>query len=165
MIVQPIWLRWDIYEPTTKRPEKVDHNAITGEELRKRHAEHFQKMDAHIRELNKKYGKTVLYIAPAPQALIALREKIIAGAAPGLKVQEDLFSDELGHGKPPLMALVGYVNYATIYRRCPIGLPVPEILKQAKLGDQEETLNHLLRELAWDAVCEHALSGVNFSGK
>ncbi len=37
VVVQPIWLRWDIYEPTTKRPAKVDHNAITGEELRKRH--------------------------------------------------------------------------------------------------------------------------------
>ena len=42
ILVQPIWLRWDIYEPTTKRPEKVDHNAITGEELRKRHAVVFQ---------------------------------------------------------------------------------------------------------------------------
>jgi hypothetical protein len=160
VIVQPIWLRWDIYEPTTKRPEKVYHNAITGEELRSRHAEHFQKMDEHIRELNKKYGKTVLYIAPAPQALIALREKIIAGQAPGLKVQEDLFTDALGHGKPPLMVLVGYVNYATIYRRCPVGLPVPAILKQAKLGDDEGSLNLLLQELAWDAVLQHPLSGV-----
>ena len=160
VIVQPIWLRWDIYEPTTKRPAKVDHNAITGEELRKRHAEHFRTMDEHIRELNKKYGKTVMSIAPAPQAVIALREKIIAGEAPGLNVQEDLFSDELGHGKPPLMALVGYVNYATIYRRSPIGLPVPGILKQAKLGDHEEPLNRLLQELAWNAVLEHPLSGV-----
>lgn len=160
VIVQPIWLRWDIYEPTTKRPAKVDHNDITGKELRKRHAEHFQKMDEHIRELNQKYGKTVLYVAPAPQAVIALREKIIAGEAPGLKVQEDLFTDELGHGKPPLMALVGYCNYATIYRRSPVGLPVPAILKQAKLGDQEEALNRLLQELAWDAVLQHPLSGL-----
>lgn len=160
IIVQPIWLRWDIYEPTTPRPAKVDHNAITGAELRKRHAEHFQKMDEHIRELNKKYGKTVLYIAPAPQAVIALREKIIAGEAPGLKVQEDLFTDPLGHGKPPLMALVGYCNYATIYRRSPVGLPVPAILKQAKLGEDEEKLNRLLQELAWDAVQQHPLSGL-----
>ena len=160
VIVQPIWLRWDIYEPTTKRPDKVDHNAITGEELRLRHAEHFQKMDEHIRELNKKFGKTVLYVAPAPQALITLREKIIAGQAPGLKVQEDLFTDALGHGKPPLMALVGYVNFATIYRRSPVGLPVPAILKQAKLGDQEESLNRLLQELAWDATLQHPLSGL-----
>lgn len=160
VIVQPIWLRWDIYEPTTKRPAKVDHNAITAEELRKRHAEHFAKMDEHIRELNKKYGKTVLYLAPAPQAVIALREKIIAGEAPGLKVQEDLFTDELGHGKPPLMALVGYCNYAVIYRRSPVGLPVPAILKRANLGEHEESLNRLLQELAWDAVLQHPLSGL-----
>lgn len=160
VIVQPIWLRWDIYEPTTQRPAKVDHNAITGEELRTRHAEHFQKMDEHVRDLNKKFGKTILYVAPAPQAVIALREKIIASEAPGLKVQEDLFTDELGHGKPPLMALVGYVNFATIYRRSPVGLPVPEILKQSKLGDQEEKLNLLLQELAWKAVLEHPLSGL-----
>ena len=125
VVVQPIWLRWGIYEPTTKRPSKVDHNAITGEELRKRHDVHFQKMDEHIRKLNQKYGKRVLYVAPAPQAVIALREKIIAGQAPGLKVQKDLFSDELGHGKPPLMALVAYCDYAVIYRRSPVGLPVP----------------------------------------
>src|SRR5262249_22485615 len=37
VLVQPIWLRGDVYEPTTKPPDKVDHNAITGEELRKRH--------------------------------------------------------------------------------------------------------------------------------
>jgi hypothetical protein len=164
VIVQPIWLRWDIYEPTTKRPAKVDHNDITGGELRKRHSEHFRKMDEHIRELNEKYrrqvGQTVMYVAPAPQALIALREAIIAGKAPGLKQQEDLFTDALGHGTAPLKALVAYVNYATIYRRSPVGLPLPAILKQAKLGDEEEKLNRLLQELAWDAVVQHPLSGV-----
>jgi hypothetical protein len=160
IVVQPIWLRWDIYEPTTKRPSKVDHNAITGKELRKRHQVYFKEMDAHVQELNKQAGKTVLYIVPAAQALIALREKIIAGKAPGLKTQEDLFTDALGHGKPPLQALVGYCNYAVIYRRSPVGLPTPEVLKRAKLGDQEEKLNRLLQELAWEAVVQHPLSGV-----
>ena len=56
IIVQPIWLRWDIYEPTTKRPEKVDHNAITGEELRERHAEHFKKWMLISRNLIKNMG-------------------------------------------------------------------------------------------------------------
>src|SRR6266513_1363596 len=79
ILVQPIWLRWDVYEPTTKKPAKVDHNAITGEELRKRHEPYFKSMDEHVRELNKKQGKTVLFVVPAPQAVIALREKIIAG--------------------------------------------------------------------------------------
>jgi hypothetical protein len=160
IVVQPIWLRWDIYEPTTKRPGKVDHNAITGEELRKRHAVYFKEMDEYIRDLNQKQGKMVLYVVPAAQAVIALREKIIAGQAPGLKTQEDLFTDELGHGKAPLQALVAYCNYAVIYRRNPVGLPVPGILKQARLGDQEEKLNRLLQELAWEAVLQHPLSGV-----
>jgi hypothetical protein len=165
ILVQPIWLRWDVYEPTTKRPQKVDHNAITGEELRKRHEVYFKAMNEHIRELNQKQGKTVLYVVPAAQAVIALREKIIAGQAPGLKAQEDLFSDALGHGKPPLQALVGYCNFAVMYRRNPIGLPVPAVLKQAKLGDQEEKLNRLLQELAWEAVTEHPLSGVRVAAK
>ena len=102
----------------------------------------------------------MLFVVPAAQAVIGLREKIIAGKAPGLKSQEDLFTDELGHGKPPLQALVAYCNYAVIYRRSPVGLPVPSILKGAKLGDQEEKLNRLLQELAWEAVIQHPLSGV-----
>jgi len=165
ILVQPIWLRWDIYEPTTKRPEKVDHNAITGEELRKRHAVYFRAINEHIQELNKKQGKTVLYVVPAPQAVIALREKIIAGQAPGLNAQEDLFTDALGHGKPPLQALVAYCNYAVMYRRNPVGLPVPNVLKQAKLGNQEEKLNRLLQELAWEAVTQHPLSGVRLEAQ
>jgi hypothetical protein len=165
VLVQPIWLRADIYEPTTKRPAKVDHNAITIEELRNRHAVYFKEMDAHIRDLNKKLGKTVLYIVPAPYAVIALREKIVAGQAPGLKKQSDLFTDATGHGTQVLKALVGYVNFAVIYRRSPVGLPVPEILKQAKLGDQEAKLNTLLQELAWDAVTQHPLAGVRLDAK
>jgi hypothetical protein len=92
--------------------------------------------------------------------VIALREKIVAGQAPGLKKQSDLFTDATGHGTPALKTLVGYVNFAVIYRRSPIGLPVPEILKTAKLGDQEAALNTLLQVLAWDAVTQHPLSGV-----
>ncbi|HEX3152764.1 MAG TPA: SGNH/GDSL hydrolase family protein [Gemmataceae bacterium] len=158
--VQPIWLRWDIYEPTTKRPEKVDHNDITVEELHKRHAVYFKSMDDYIQEMNKKLGKTVLFEVPAPQAVIALREKIIEGKAPGLKTQENLFTDPLGHGTAPLQVLVAYCNYAVIYRRSPVGLPVPNALKAAKLGDDEEKLNRLLQELAWDAVKQHPLSGI-----
>ena len=94
-----------------------------------------------------------------------MREKIVAGKAPGLKKQADLFSDALGHGRPPLMALVGYCNYAVIYRQSPVGQSAPGILKQANLGDNEEKLNRLLQELAWEAVTQHPLSGVRAEGK
>ena len=75
----------------------------------------------------------MLFVVPVGQAVLALREKIIAGQAPGLKAQEDLFTDALGHPKPPLQALVTYCHYAVIYRKSPVGLPPPSALAQ----DQE----------------------------
>jgi hypothetical protein len=154
--VQEFWLPFDIYDTTFKqRPPKVDHNALTAAELRKLHEPYFKSMDAHVRELNKKLGKDVLHVVPVGQAVIALREKIIAGQAPGLKTQEDLFTDAIGHAKPPLQALVAYCHFAVIYRRTPVGLPKPAVLAKA-----DDKLNRLLQELAWDAVIQHPLSGV-----
>ncbi len=163
--VQEFWLPFDIYDTTfKKRPKKVDHNAPTGSELRALHEPYFKSMDAHVKELNAKLGKQVLYVVPVGQAVIALREKIIAGQAPGLKAQEDLFTDAIGHARAPLQALVAYCHFAVIYRRSPVGLPLPEVLKRAKdpqlsEGDRVK-LNRLLQELAWEAVTHHPLSGV-----
>jgi hypothetical protein len=158
--VQEFWERWDIHEPTTKRPAKVDHNAITGEELRRRHAPYFKDMDEHIRGLNKRFGKQVLYVVPVGQAVIALREKIIAGQAPGLQTQEAIFSDPVGHPTAPLQALAAYCHFAVIYRTNPVGLPLPAVLARNKNAGWAEKQNRLLQELAWDAVTEHPLSGV-----
>jgi acetyl esterase/lipase len=161
--VQEFWERWDVYEPTTRPPAKVDHNAITGEELRKRHAPYFKEMDEHLRNLNQKLGKRVLYVVPVGQAVIALREKIIAGQAPGLKTQEALFTDPLGHPTAPLEALAAYCHFAVVYRTNPVGLPLPAVLSGAKNPDWGAPLNRLLQELAWEAVIQHPLSGVKAS--
>jgi hypothetical protein len=159
--IQENWLPFDIYDVTFKlRPAKVDHNAITGEQLRKLHEPYFAGLDGHARELNKKFGKEAVLIVPVGQAVIALREKVIAGQAPGIKTQADLFTDPLGHVKAPAMVLNAYCHYAVIYRKSPVGLPVPAILKTAKLADDEARLNTLLQELAWDAVTHHELTGV-----
>ncbi len=159
--VQEFWLPFDIYDTTFKqRPRKVDHNAPTGEELRSLHAPYFKSMDEHIMKLNRKYGKSVLSVVPVGQAVIALREKIIAGQAAGLKQQEDLFTDAIGHARPPLQALVAYCHFAVIYKRSPVGLPIPTVLKRADRPNWDAKLNRLLQELAWDAVTKHPLSGV-----
>ncbi len=161
IFIQENWLPFDIYDVTFKlRPAKVDHNALNGEQLQKLHEPYFSGWDEHVRELNKKLGKETVFITPVGQAVVALREKIIAGQAPGIKVQEDLFTDPIGHAKGHIMALNAYCHYAVIYRKSPVGLPVPSVLKSAKLGDDEEKLNTLLQEIAWDAVTKHPLSGV-----
>ena len=159
--VQEFWLPYDEYDPATPlKGRKVDHNAPTIEELRKRHAPYFKSMDEYVVELNKKLGKQVLYVVPVGQAVIALREKIIEGKAPGLKTQNDLFTDPIGHAKAPLQVLVAYCHYASIYQRSPVGLPAP-----AALGKANPELNRLLQELAWEAVSQHPLSGVKAAVK
>ena len=162
--VQEFWLPHDIYDPTRKKADKPDRNALTGEELRKRHEPYFKSMDDHVRELNQKSGKTVVYVVPVGQAVIGLREKIIAGQAPGLKTQEELFTDAIGHVRAPVQALNAYCHFAVIYRKSPVGLPLPGVLAKAKLAD-EDKLNRLLQELAWEAVTGHPLSGVKAPAK
>lgn len=159
--IEEFWLPFDLYDPPfKKRPAKVDHNIPTGDELRTLHAPYFQSMDEHIAALNKSLGKDVLLIVPVGQAVIALREKIIAGEAPGLKTQEDLFTDAIGHATAPLQALVSYCHFAVIYRRSPVGLPMPSVMVKAKNPNWDEKLNRMLQELAWEAVIQHPQSGV-----
>jgi hypothetical protein len=156
--VQEFWLPYERFAPLQGKPEKpLDRNEMTIEQLRKNHEPYFKSMDEHVVELNKKFGKTVLFVAPVGQAVIALREKIVAGSAPGIKTQAELFTDPIGHVRAPIMVLVAYVHYGVIYKKSPVGLPVPQALAKAPDG---EKLNRLLQELAWEAVTQHPLSGV-----
>ncbi|HEX7901484.1 MAG TPA: hypothetical protein VF950_27240 [Planctomycetota bacterium] len=155
--LQEFWLPWDTADKAQMKDNLVDRDAMTGEELRKRHAPYFQSVDDHVRELNKSYGKPVVYVVPVGQAVVALREKIIAGQAPGLKTQGELFTDGIGHVRAPVQALNAYCHFAVIYRKSPVGLPMPGVLKKAEAPD---ALNRLLQELAWEAVVAHPLSGV-----
>jgi hypothetical protein len=114
-----------------------------------------------VKALNEKYGgKPALFVAPVGQAVLTLRERIADGAAPGLTKQTDLFTDPIGHAKPPLAVLVAYCYYALIYGRSPVGLPVPPALKGAVDEETDVKLNQLLQEIAWQTVSEHPLSGV-----
>ena len=162
--VQEIWLRADTYEPTTKRPATVDHNAITGPELWERHKPLFESIDAHVTELNNKVGKQVLFVVPTGQAVIALRERILAGKAGGLKMQSELFTDPTGHGTTPLQVLVAYCHFAVIYRCNPIGQPAPAAMANSKKPEWGPETVRVLQEVAWESVTKHPLSGVPADG-
>ena len=148
--------------PFMPKPAKVDHNAATAEGLRKTHAYFFQEWNDKFAAINKELGRQVVFVEPAGQAVIALREKVIAGQAPGIKTQEQLFADELGHPQPALQVLETYVHFAVIYRKSPVGLSVPSTLATSGIAaDQIAPLNQLLQQLAWDAVIHHPMSGVS----
>lgn len=158
--LQEFWLPYDVYQLDyqKKRPEQVDRNARKLEDIREAHGKYFADMDAHVKELNDKFGKQAVYVAPVGQAVVALREKIIKGEAYGLAQQNDLFSDPIGHATAPLQVLVAYVHFGQIYGRSPVGLPAPARFKSAE--KYSDALNTLLQQLAWDAVTQHPLSGV-----
>jgi len=162
--VQEYWLPNDEYVPVYPLQTKkgCDHNATDLAELRKVNARYMQDIEAHVREINQRLGKEALFVVPVGLASVALREKIAAGQAPGLKVQWDLFRDTWGHPQIPLQFLASYCQFAVIYRRSPVGLPVPAEFKALKdVSDEDkEKLNRLLQELAWEAVSKHPMSGI-----
>lgn len=165
ILLQEFWLPFDVYAPNyqKEKPRQVDRNTRTAEELRKESQPYFASMEEHAAALNKQLGKTAVYVVPVGQAAIALREKIIAKEAPGLKEQNDLFTDAIGHATAPLQALTAYCHYAVIYRRSPVGLAMPSVIKGMKGDLDDETkgkLNRLLQELAWEAVTANPLAGV-----
>lgn len=161
--LQEFWVPFDdpaLWE-TRGKGVTIDRDTKTMEQLRAAHAAYFEGMDKLVRELNAKAGKNAVYVVPAGQAVLALREKVIKGEAPGISKQSELFTDPLGHPQAHIRVLAAYCHFAVIYQRNPIGLPVPASM--AKLPEAEK-LNRMLQEIAWQAVTSHALSGVKDEG-
>jgi hypothetical protein len=113
-----------------------------------------------VKDLNTKLGREAVFIIPTSQANAALRKAILRNEFPGLARQSDLFTDQIGHPKPPLVALNVYLHYAVIYGRSPVGLPIPDILKRANNPAFDDAFNRRLQELAWKTVTGYAPSGV-----
>jgi hypothetical protein len=139
------------------RPKSVDRDGKTVAQLRAMHEPYFAMIEGHVKELNARIPGARIAIVPSGEAVLALRAKVIAGEAPGVRTQSELFTDVLGHPGPQIRVLSAYCHYAVIYRRSPVGLPV--VSQLTKLPEAEK-LNRLLQEIAWKAVTEHPLSGV-----
>jgi hypothetical protein len=141
------------------------HNALRNEatveslhKMREMQREQWNtKLEAQVNALNAAAGKEAVHIVPVGDAVCALRECVIAGKAPGIAKQADLFKDDLGHPMPALSVLVTYCHFVAIHQRSPVGLPVPPALKDAP---QAAELNALLQRLAWEAVTHYPMSGV-----
>ena len=65
------------------------------------------------------------------------------------------------HPLAPLQILASYCHFAVIYRRSPVGLPVPPAFAALKMSDDDKAkLNTLLQQIAWDTVRSHPMAGV-----
>jgi hypothetical protein len=140
------------------RPKSIDRDVLTLVQLRAKHDPYFKMIEDHVKELNARIPTAKIAIVPSGEAVLALRDKVIKGEALGIKTQNELFTDVLGHPGPQIRVLSAYCHFAVIYRRSPVGLPVNGLL--AKLPEAEK-LNQLLQEIAWKAVTGHPMSGVD----
>ena len=159
--IQEFWLPHDRFNVANfGAPHPIaDRNARSMAELREQHAAYFASIDEHVKKLNEKFNTKAIYVTPVGQAVLALREKVAAGEVPGIKQQTDLFTDPIGHATPTIQALASYCHFAVIYRRSPVGLPMPAVLAKAKTPTDPALLK-MLQELAWQAAIQHPLSGV-----
>jgi hypothetical protein len=137
------------------------------EELAKINAIDIKNAEEQARRLNQELGKgrTVVYLAPTAQAHNALRTLIYKKEMPGMTDQTEVFIDPIGHPTAPVVALNAYLHFSVLYKRTPVGLPMPNNLKNANRPQWDENMNRKLQELAWDLVTHYPPSGVTADGK
>jgi hypothetical protein len=162
--VQEYWMPNDEYVPVypLETHKSLDHNATDLTKLRDATQHYAKDIEEYVRGINQRLGKNSVLIVPVGMAAVALREKIVRGEAPGLKQQSELFRDTWGHPTTPLQFLSSYCHFAVIYRRSPVGLPVPRQFKTlATMSEDEQAkLNTLLQQIAWETVSRHPMSGI-----
>jgi len=162
--VQEYWMPNDEYEPVypLQTKKKVDHNATDLTKLRDATQRYAKDIEDYVKGINQRLGKDAVLIVPVGMAAVTLREKIIKGEAPGLKQQSELFRDNWGHAQLPLQLLSSYCHFTVIYRKSPVGLPVPLAFRTLKdmSDDDKAKLNTLLQQIAWDTVRAHPMSGI-----
>ena len=106
-----------------------------------------RRLQEQVAALNRELGRDAVRIVPVNEAVFTLRQRILAGSAPGLAKQTDLFKDAIGHPTPVLMTLVAYCHYAALFGRSPEGLPALSLP-----GPRAAELNPVLQAIAWEAV-------------
>lgn len=136
------------------------------EEYAKQQAALNAQVAACVDALNRKFDGAV-HVIPVGDAMVELRRRMEAGKAPGLaKVYGDLYKDPI-HPTPTVAVLEGYVYFACLYGKSPVGLPnlfedYQTVRGRARLSDE---LNRVLQEVAWQVVTAHPLTGVKAEEK
>lgn len=151
LLVQESWTPGDYLDKRVKDNAQRDETDLA--KLRADQEKWRGQMEEQAKAINEKAGRAAVAIVPVGDAVVKLRELIAAGKAPGIAKQSELFTDQIGHGKGPILILTAYCNYACITGRSPVGLKVEE------KGVSDE-LNTLLQKIAWETVTGYPMSGV-----
>jgi hypothetical protein len=133
----------------------------TPEQLKTLNEPNIKAGEEQAKKINEQYGRQVVFLVPTSAAHVALRTMVYNKEIPGLTRQAELFADTIGHPTPPVEALNAYLHFAVIYGCSPVGLPIPNVLKNARRPEwNDEKFNRTLQELAWKTVIDYPPSGV-----
>ena len=110
-------------------------------------------VEAKADELNKQFGKPVVFIVPVGDATLKLRALVLDGKYPGVKKQSELWTDAMPHAGVHVSALSGYCHFAEIYRLSPVGL---KISRYKELTDEQHAI---LQKIAWETVSKYSYAG------
>jgi hypothetical protein len=153
LLVQGSWFPFDVPDFDKRIRDNAQRDAMKIEDLRTAMQPWRLKLEEQVDDINKKHGRRVLYIVPVGEAVVRLREMIVAGKFPGITQQSKLFRDPIGHGQAHVMALTAYCNYAVIYGRNPAGLNVDE-------RGIDAAQHAILQQIAWDVVSRYPYAGL-----
>jgi hypothetical protein len=67
--------------------------------------------------MRSRHGRAVTTLVPAGEAVVRLREAVVAGDLPGVNRLRELFRDPLGHATQPTMDVVTYLWFAALYHQ------------------------------------------------
>ena len=158
-LLQASWYPFDSLEQNAMVKQNAERDGKTIAELRPQSDAWRKAIEQQADALNKKHGKQAVFVVPVGDAVLKLRERVIAGKAPGIAKQSDLFTDPIGHAKLPVAGLTVYCHYCAIYKRKPTAFP-PDV----KTAEQEN-LFRMLQEIAWETVRDYDRSGVGKAAK
>jgi len=156
LLVQASWFPFDVPDGAKRVRDNADRDRAQIEDLQAA-VDHWRKqLEGQVDELNREHAKRSVFIVPAGDAVIKLRELVTQGRYPGISKQSELFRDPIGHGLAHVQWLVAYCNFVAIYGLNPEGLKVP--------GDGlEDAQRAILQKIAWETVTNYPYAGVTAS--
>jgi hypothetical protein len=101
-------------------PSNEDRDLAGGADLaalRVRMGDQLGRLRAQLAGIDARHGRAVTTLVPAGEAVLRLREAVVAGELPGVTHQSELFRDPLGHATQPTMDVVTYLWFAALYRQ------------------------------------------------
>jgi hypothetical protein len=154
LLVQSSW-------STDEDLDQADIEAIQ-ERIDRLHAAggYLDRLRTQLAGINDRAGRDLAFVVPAADAVYRLRQEVLRGNVPGIERQSELFLGGTSDPDTPIVNLVTYVWFVSMYRQPAAGLTALVALDDPTSVARER----LLQEIAWETVSAEPMSGLMVQG-